>query len=190
MIGAQLAGLYGTGAAPANTAYESIATVSLSGAQSTIDFTGISSTYKHLQLRGILLNAVSGDNVAIRLGNGSIDTGSNYASHQLQGDGSSASAAASTSQTAAYLSGVCQASSSYPFAFVYDILDYSNTNKYKTIRGLSGQDGNGTGTPTSWRVQLISGLWQSTSAVTNVRVYLPAGNLGNYSQVALYGIKG
>lgn len=171
------------------TSYESIATVSLSSGQSAVDFTSISSAYQHLQVRGIILNATTGDNVAIRLGNGSIDTGSNYASHQLQGDGASVSATASTAQTAAYLMGNCPATSSYPFSFVYDILDYANTNKNKTIRGLSGDDGNATGTATNWRITFSSGLWMSTSAVTHLRIYLPAGNIGNYTHVALYGIK-
>jgi hypothetical protein len=173
--------------------YESIATVLVgSGGTSAIDFTSIPSTYKHLQIRGIILNAASNDNLAIRLGNGSIDTGSNYASHQMQGQGSGTpSAGASTSQNAAYLSGLVIASSAYPFAFVYDILDYASVSKNKTLRGLSGQDGNATGTATDWRVQLTSGLWMNSSnAINAIRIYLPAGNVGQHSQFALYGIKG
>lgn len=187
-ISARSYGLFGALAVAGD--FESIQTYTLSSGTAQVEFSSIPSTYKHLQVRGIILNAPTGDNVAIRLGNGSIDTGSNYASHQIQGDGASVTAAASTSQNAAYLSGLCQASSIYPFAFVYDILDYANTNKNKTIRGLSGQDGNGSGTATAWRITFTSGLWQSTSAVTNLRIYLPAGNMGQYTQIALYGIKG
>ena len=174
------------------SSYESIATVSLTTGTAFAEFTSIPATYKHLQVRGIIMNAATGDNVAIRVGNGSVDTGSNYASHQLQGDGSSApSAAAATSAAQMQLSGLCQATSIYPFAFVYDVLDYASTNKYKTIRGLSGQDGNGSGTATSWRIQLTSGLWMnSASAINTLRIFLPAGNMGNYSSFALYGIKG
>ena len=171
--------------------FESIQTVNLTTGTAYAEFTSIPSTYTHLQIRGVIMNAASNDNLAIRMGNGSVDTGSNYASHQLQGNGASPSAGASTSQTAAYLSGLVIASSSYPFSFVYDILDYASTNKNKTIRGLSGQDGNASGTATDWRIQLTSGVWlNSSTAVNTVRIYLPAGNMGNYSQFALYGIKG
>ena len=186
-----IAGALSGGAAPDLGAYEAIQTYTLTTGQSDVTFSSIPSTYKHLQVRGIIMNAVSNDNLAIRLGNGSIDTGSNYASHQLQGNGSSASAAASSSQTAAYLSGLVIASSSYPYAFIYDVLDYASTNKNKTIRGLSGQDGNGSGTATDWRITMTSGLWMNSSqAVNTLRIYLPAGNVGQYSSFALYGIKG
>ena len=186
-----ISGVHGAPTPPVTNSYESIATVSLTGGTAYAEFTSIPSGYKHLQIRGIIMNAASNDNLAIRMGNGSVDTGSNYSSHQLQGNGSSASAGASTSQTAAYLSGLVIASSSYPFSFVYDILDYGSTNKNKTIRGLSGQDGNATGTATDWRIQLTSGLWMNSSQAVNViRIYVPAGNMGNYSSFALYGIKG
>lgn len=178
-------------AAAALNSYESIQTIPLTTGTAFAEFTVIPSTYKHLQIRGIIMNAASNDNLAIRVGNGSVDTGSNYASHQLQGNGSAASAGASTSQTAAYLSGLVIASSSYPFAFVFDILDYASTNKNKTLRGLSGQDGNASGTATDWRIQLTSGVWMNSgSAINTVRIYLPAGNMGNLSHFALYGIKG
>ena len=191
MIGAIVAGGLSQPTAPVTSSYESIATVTLTTGTAYVDFTSIPSGYKHLQIRGIIMNAASNDNLAIRMGNGSLDTGSNYASHQMQGNGSTASAGSSTSQTAAYLSGLVIASSAYPYAFVYDILDYGSTSKNKTIRGLSGQDGNATGTATDWRIQLTSGLWMnSASAVNVIRIYLPAGNMGNYSHFALYGIKG
>jgi hypothetical protein len=183
-------GLFSTVGGAANS-YESISTVSLTTGTAFAEFTSIPATYKHLQVRGIIMNAASASNVAIRVGNGSVDTGSNYASHQLQGDGSAASAAGSSSASIMQLSGVCQATSLYPFAFIYDFFDYASTNKYKTVRGLSGQDGNASGTATDWRVQLTSGLWMnSASAINTIRIYLPPGNMGNYSSFALYGIKG
>jgi hypothetical protein len=71
--------------------------------------------------------------------------------------------------------------------FVIDILDYANTNKYKTIRYLSGYDANGSG-----RVGLGSGSWRSTSAVTSITLQglEYSSNYKQYSSFALYGIKG
>ena len=169
--------------------YESIATVNVTSSQSFIDFTVIPSTYKHLQIRGILLNASGQQNLAVRFNS---DTGSNYFGHQLQGDGSSTPAAGNaTTQTFIPLMGLVTNTSSYPFATVIDILDYQSTTKNKTIRSLSGQDGNATGTPTNWRVQLSSGAWaNSSNAINAISLWLPSYTIGQYSHFALYGIKG
>jgi hypothetical protein len=65
-------------------------------------------------------------------------------------------------------------------------LDYANTNKYKTTRSIGGNDNNGSGF-----VSLISGLWLSTSAISNIEIIPLNGTLWTqYSHFALYGIKG
>ena len=71
-------------------------------------------------------------------------------------------------------------------AVVIDILDYANTNKYKTIRSLSGTDYNNT----SGAVGLFSGSWRNTNAITTIKITASSANLAQYSQFALYGIKG
>jgi hypothetical protein len=63
------------------------------------------------------------------------------------------------------------------------ILDYANTNKYKTLRGLSGADNNGSGEIRFW-----SGLWQSTNAITSIKFFGNNGNWQQYSHFALYGV--
>ena len=68
---------------------------------------------------------------------------------------------------------------------VIDILDYANTNKYKTLRVLTGIDVNGSG----GYVQLSSGLWQSSSAITSITL-TNSTNYTTATQFALYGIKG
>ena len=158
-----------------------VITVGAAGA-SSVTFTNIPTTgYAHLQIRGIAKFS-GGDGLGVRVGNGSIDTGSNYAVHVLQGDGSSASAGAASSQSRMVLG--------YDFQeygpFILDILDYANTNKYKTFRALSGDDRNGSG-----NINLRSGLWQSTSAINQIRLYgaLSSVSFSQYSQFALYGVK-
>ena len=175
-------GIFASAANVSATSFESIATVTVgAGGTANIDFTSIPSTFTHLQIRGIAKFS-GGDGLGVRVGNGSLDTGSNYAVHVLQGDGSSASAGAASSQTKMNLG--------YDFQefgpFVLDILDYANTNKYKTFRALSGNDNNGSG-----YVQFRSGLWQSTSAINTIRLYgsLSSVNFSQYSHFALYGIK-
>ena len=167
------------------TAYESIATVTVgSGGAANIEFTSIPSTYQHLQIRAIFRNSNATDTTYMRLNS---DTGSNYAWHTLRGNGSSMTAAGSSSQTNmeipfATYSGT---TTSVFSGLVTDILDYKNTNKYKTIRNLGGADLNGSG-----RIDFVSGLWQSTNAITTIRLYPSSGNFAQYSKFGLFGIKG
>ena len=187
-----IAALFGTGAAASTTSYESIATVTVgAGGSSNVTFTSIPSTYKHLQIRGISRTDRSSDSNDVIAVQFNSDTGSNYAYHNLLGNGSIAKAENATSQSSMW---VWETSSSTTTASVFgatimDILDYSNTNKYKTMRSLGGMDFNSAST--NAQVGLTSGLWQNTSAVSSVKIYPAIGsNFAQYSSFALYGVKG
>jgi hypothetical protein len=67
---------------------------------------------------------------------------------------------------------------------VASILDYTNTNKYKTSRILCGYDANGSGFSL-----LYSGLWQNTAAITSITMFPNSGNFEQYSSFALYGVR-
>lgn len=170
--------------------YESIATVTVgAGGAASIDFTSIPSTYKHLQIRGIAraANAATYAGLRLQVGNGSIDTGSNYNTHDLYGDGGSAVASSAASNTNMYV-GAISASSLGSNIFgvgVIDILDYADTNKNKTVRSLISTDANGSG-----YAYFSSGAWRNTAAINTIKLFTTAGNFVQYSQFALYGIKG
>ena len=176
--------------------YESIATVTVgSGGAADVEFTSIPSDYTHLQIRGIArANRATYGADTIRLTFNS-DTGANYAFHKLLGDGSSASANGSASQNYVQF-GDSVGTNNGPGAgnvgaSILDILDYANTNKYKTIRLLAGVDVNGTVATFGGVVGLTSGLWQSTSAITSIKLVVETGiDFIQYTQFALYGIKG
>lgn len=164
--------------------YESIATTTVgSGGASTITFSSIPSTYTHLQLRVLSQqNASLSDYGNIRVVANS-DSGSNYSHHVLVGNGSSVSTSATTSTTRVN-SGYSYLTSGSTFGVtVLDILDYANTNKYKTFRSLGGADFNGGG-----GVALLSGLWMSTSAISSLTITGANGNFTQYSHFALYGV--
>ena len=175
-------------AAGAATSYESIATVPVgAGGSASVSFTSIPSTYTHLQIRGIARTTASlsdGDYATIRLNS---DSSSNYASHQLVGTGSAVNIVIAVPATEGYIQrfGTATQSSNVFGANVLDILDYKDTNKFKTLRFLGGMDGNGNG----WLV-FGSSLWRSTSAITSIVIAGGSGNFVQYSQFALYGIKG
>jgi hypothetical protein len=171
-------------------AYDALATVTVpSGGLASIVFAGIPNTYKHLQIRYLSRSTRSGsstDSMSIRF-NG--DTGSNYARHYLYGDGSSASAGASTSQTSSNI-GTQSAASASANIFgvgIVDIFDYTSTTINKTIRCLSGVDFNGAG-----ETQLSSGLYFATPVAVNSITFLAqsgSANFTEYSQFSLFGVK-
>ena len=182
MIGAITAGLFSTGTAASTNSYESIATSTVgSGGSSSITFSSIPSTYKHLQVRFIANNA-SAQDIFVRF-NG--DSGSNYWRHFLYGQGTSATAGSDASGGNKISLGYTSTTSGIFGNGVFDLLDYVSTNKYKTARSLCGYDANGSG-----YVLLFSGLWSSTSAVNALEIFPTSGNFNQYSSFALYGIKG
>ena len=180
-----LVAVYGNGAAASTNSYESIATVTIgAGGSSSCSFTSIPQTYQHLQVRmiGKIGSASGAPSIYF---NGS-SSGTAYAWHHLRGNGSTASVNAGTS--APYMSDVVSPSSvwnnSQFTTGVIDILDYANTNKNKTLRMLAGVDNNGSGA-----LELYSGLWASTSAITQLDLF-NGYTWQQYSSFALYGIKG
>lgn len=166
--------------------FESIATANPSGT-TTVTFSNIPQTYQHLQIRYIARDNNSGvlQGQSIRVGNGSADSGANYALHRLRGDGSSATAQAVTGTNAGDIIWMGNTAGSNTFgAGVIDILDYRDTNKFKTFRSLMGTENNGDGS--MW---FGSSLWRSTSAINYIEITSTA-NFISGSRFALYGIKG
>lgn len=169
--------------------FESIATVTVgAGGSSTITFSSIPSTYKHLQIRYIGRSDAATGTLNLQMTHNG-DTGSNYAWHRIFGNGTTAGAGGSSTQALEIIAQVPGSTigASMFGAGVIDILDYANTSKYKTSRTLGGyEDNSGSGAA----IQLFSGLWQSTSAITSIALTLNTGNFIQYSTFALYGVKG
>lgn len=171
--------------------FQSIATVSVgSGGATSAEFTSIPGTYKHLQIRLLARDTrnASGDNFSLQYN--SDTTAANYVSyHWILADGSTAAASAIASgvqgQHVIGEVSTAQTGASIFAASVIDILDYADTNKYKTLRNLNGLDKNGSGALT-----YSSGLWLSTNAITSIKIFGNNGNWAQYSHFALYGIKG
>ena len=176
-------------AAGGGPSYESIATVTVgSGGSANAEFTSIPATYKHLQIRALIRGTASASAISANMQFNS-DTGSNYSYHELYGNGTTAQAGAGATQTRFFLHGNAPAATALASSFgvaVMDILDYADTNKYKTARCLNGMDVNGSG----GYILFDSGSWQNTNAITSIQITPSSGNFAQYSQFALYGIKG
>jgi hypothetical protein len=166
--------------------FESIATATASGSSATLEFTSIPSTFQHLQIRMLTRSTRAAASSNIFIGFNSDTTTGNYYGHMLQGDGASATAAAKIGTSTSFMSATSAASNTAGIfsGVVIDVLDYKDTNKYKTSRGLSGYDANGSGL-----IYLASGLWMNTNAITSIQLTDALGNFASGSVAALYGIR-
>jgi hypothetical protein len=151
----------------------------------SVAFNNIPQTFNHLQLRIFMRTTFNStnENLFLRFNNATYS----FAGHGLTGNGSSASSASYTGIN--YMDANVMATNSYSsgvFAsYIVDILDYSNTNKNKTVKFLGGFDANGSGF-----VSLNSGLLPSTSAITDISQIGGTATAGfvSGSRFDLYGI--
>jgi hypothetical protein len=174
----------------ASGSFESIQTFALASNTATVTFSSIPSTYKHLQLRyrgrSTTTGTAVGDDLYIRFNS---DTGSNYAFHQLLGEGSSPSAGGSATQTYIQAANALPRNGVTANVFgvgIFDLHDYASTTKNKTSRMFYGTDVNGT----EGKVYLSSGLWMNTAAVNTITLSPQSNLFLSGSTFSLYGIKG
>ena len=161
-------------------------TVVGSGGVASVTFSSIPQTYSHLQLRiiGRSDNATNESYIALTYNN---VTTNNYTEHGIYADGASVYANGGTGNPFAIAQRLAggNATSGIFGAIVIDILDYTNTNKLKTMRSLGGVDRNGAGAIGFYS----SILTTTTDAITRLDLKSNLGNLVQYSHFALYGIK-
>jgi hypothetical protein len=168
--------------------FVSIATVTVgAGGLGTISFTSIPSTYKHLQLRMYNRTDRSYSGNTVDAINIKLDGNVYTKLHRLGGDGASAASGVATDGFYTAQNGSGGTANSAWGAQIFDLLDYSNTNKNKVGRLLGGYDTNlGAG-----YMQLSSWLWATTTTPTSIDIYSVTGSsFYQYSSFALYGIKG
>lgn len=162
-------------------AYDALSTVTLSSTTAAITFAGIPQNYKHLQFRvlGRGTYAASGLTAYLNL-NGNGQTGYR---HHLYGNGSSASAyAVSGYGTIGGIPGSTVTANVFGGG-VFDILDYTNTSKTKTLRYLTGFDANGSG-----EIVFGSSYTNLTSAINSVE-FTVDGSWAAGTTITLYGVR-
>ena len=172
----------------APSSFYSIATVTAAGGETSLSFTSIPGTYKSLQIRGIYRNGAAvagGAELDMRFNSDS--TSGHYWYHYLYGNGTAAGAAGgSYSAVALPYFGSSNSNTAGIFGVgIIDIIDYASTAKYKTVRSMQGVDANSTST--SYQIDLSSGMWNSTSAITTITL-IPSTSFVAGNTFALYGI--
>jgi hypothetical protein len=176
---------------PIGTGYELLETQVLGSTQTSITFSNLnatySGTYQHLQLVAtVRSNRNDTDDIAYITFNG--DTAANYYAHRLRGNGSNV---VSEYLSAGYPNGMltygsfagATAGTGVYGVMILDLPDAFETTKKKTIKILEGQAG-------AYKlVELVSGAWNNTNAITSININPYFGDLVSGSRFSLYGLR-
>jgi hypothetical protein len=146
------------------------------------NFTNIPQEYSHLQLKisARHTNANAYENMYARFNN---DATAIYNGHFLYADGANVGSSSYTGYDAWEI-GVCAGASTPANNFsvtIADILDYSSTSKFKTMKVSTGYDSNGGGV-----IGLKSTLYRTTNAITSLYISYPPFKAG--TRFDLYGL--
>ena len=159
--------------------YTALANITLGSSASSVTFSSIPATFRDLVLICVTANGGSGANNGIRFNS---DTGSNYTRLFMGVNGVGAFSSGNTTSTGFQYDN---------FAFstpnlgrnnhILNIMDYSATDKHKTILARANREGD--------TLDALTGRWANTSAVTTLNVYvIGGGDFLTGSSFALYGI--
>ena len=159
--------------------YEPIAATTLSSATSTITFNSIPATFTDLRL--VFISTSSGGNPFVRL---NTDSGTNYSTTLLLGDGANPGSSRSTDRTDLGISqGNVYSSNTIPTLLTFDFFSYAGST-FKTVLITQNQAFTSDGRV----VQRVS-LWRNTSAITRIDFSRDSGTYGIGTIATLYGIK-
>jgi hypothetical protein len=154
-----------------------LATLTLSSAQATVTFSSITGTYRDLRLVIVGKNSAGADQPYLQANS---DTGSNYYICTLEGSGTG------TASYASALNGFYTAvnynnfNSTSPTVLIADFLDYSVTDKQKSVLMRSNSS--------SQAVAANVTRWANTAAITSLAIKTQASTFAAGSTFTLYGV--
>lgn len=161
--------------------YEPIASQTLGSDSASATFSNIGGNFTDLIIVCVVNTSENGANgLRMRVGNGSVDTGSNYSTTLVYGNGTSA-LSERISSSAQMAVGNAAASGSSPAVSVIQIMSYANTSVFKTALNAGALAGD--------NVARNVNLWRSTSAITNLSFFTTTGNIKSGSTFSLFGVK-
>jgi hypothetical protein len=163
---------------PAGATYTTLATTTLSSAQTSITFSSISAAYTDLVVVvSDFTTTAAGQSIYIEFNS---DSSTIYSSTWLNGNGSAASSARRTGDPRAFLGGYATGTSTTePCMAVGHIMNYSNTTTFKTLIARWGL--------ASAETNTVVNLWRSTSAINAIRIFT-GSTMKSGTIASLYGI--
>jgi hypothetical protein len=186
--GVKWAAASGGGGSGALTLIEEIA---LGSDTATVEFDSIPDTYSELRIAAFCRStraSIDQDRARIRMGNSTIDSGSNYDSFANDVTGGSTDESGQTSgQWGRFIVPAATAPANLMAAVICDIPQYSNTSFHKvyTVYGGFFEAVGGNNIRVS---EGCVGHWKSTSAVDIIHLYPENGNWLSGSVFRLYGV--
>jgi len=160
----------------AGSTYTPISTTTLGSAQNTVVFNSFSGYTDLVIVTNV--KSTSTENMSMIFNS---DTGSNYSRTIITGNGSTATNDRQTSVTSigtdynGYFDGI-----DFNQAKIIQIMNYSNSTKYKTCLIRSNRAQSGT--------DAIVGLWRNTNAITSITLGANSLNFAVGSTFTIYGI--
>lgn len=169
-----------------------IATHTLPSAASSYTFTSIPSTYTDLYLTVTAKGTGAGDYVKIRVGNGSVDTSTNYSYTDFYASATTGAMGYGYEINKDFIyvhgfGGQMNSGNAAPFGGEAHIFDYANTSTQKRIftRGFGGRDA----APQEPASGMMTHSWRSTAAINTIQVFVAGYQMAAGSIFSLYGIK-
>lgn len=159
----------------AGNTYVALATETLTSAQASVTFSSISGAYTDLVL--ISNSKATTGTPTIRLQFNS-DTGSNYSTTLIYGDGSSAGGVRVTNEASTNSGGLANEFGNT----IFNLNNYSNSTTYKTV--LTRYNFIGSYSEAGAKVS----LWRNTAAITSILVFPSSSTFPSGSTFTLYGI--
>ena len=160
--------------------YNTIATTTLTGSTATVTFSSIPSTYTDLIIVANVIQAAGNNSIRYRFNN---DSGANYSTTYLLGNGSTATSGRDTSMSSAYE--ITTGSTTLETLYIIQVMNYSNTTTNKTSISR--------GNRASAEVSSTVSLWQSTAAIDRIDIAMggsfPTNNMAANTTISIYGIK-
>ena len=173
------------------TDFDLLQTTLLSTSTASVTFNSLNSysAYKHLQIRMSTRGDTNwGGTTYLRMNS---DTGTNYSRHHIGGYGSLVNGGNASATFIALPFTVADSAESASQAFgasVVDIYDFASTSNNTTVRSFGGT--RRTPPDSSAGVEIRSGAWLNTTAVTSLTISGSSGLFLSGSRFSLYGIKG
>ena len=164
----------------ATNTYVALDKITVGSAVASVTFSSIPSGYTDLVIVGNLGTTSGSANIALQVGNTTIDTGSNYSFTNVNGDGSSAASSRASNQAQIYIDYSAYPTTTLTSTYIWQVQNYSNTTTNKTVLGRSNTASRGT--------NATVGLWRSTAAINTIKLDTQSTTFLSGSTFSLYGI--
>lgn len=158
------------------TALVALATTTLASSSATVTFSSIPATYRDLRLVITFTKDTATNGARLTFNS---DTAANYSQVIMYGNGSSA-LSATDGPNYIYLNDYVAASLTEITLSTVDIMDYSATDKHKTVLERGNRAGGS--------VAASAARWANTAAITSVQINTGSGTFSAGSTFSLYGV--